>query len=305
MHSPPPRRRSRDCGALIWLVVGMLATVRAETWVLTTYNVENYTLADRMVGGIYQPDYPKPEESKHALRRTIRELSPDVLLLQEVGGRSFLNELQRDLLSEGCPYPQADVLEAADPDRRIAWLARVPPMEVRRHTDLTLPYFGKREAVKRGMIELTFATASGPFTLFVVHLKSRFTDRPDDLNSDVRRGAEATALRNRILERFPDPSIARFLVLGDFNDSRNSRGVRAFLSRGQTQITHLLPAADSRGEVWTHRYAKEDSYSRVDHILVSPGLHPWILEGRARIGDGAHVHEASDHRPVTVTLRMP
>jgi len=291
--------------ALIWLVVGMLAPVRAENWVLTTYNVENYTLADRVVGGVYQPDYPKPEESKDALRKTIRELSPDVLVLQEVGGREFLNELQRDLQAEGCLYPQADVLEAADPDRRIAWLSRHRPTDIRRHSDLTLPYFGQREAVKRGMLELTFATSSGPFTVFVVHLKSRFTDRPDDLNSDLRRGAEATALRNRILERFPDPSVARFLVMGDFNDSRNSRGVRAFLTRGQTPITQLLPAADSRGEVWTHRFAKEDSYSRVDHVLVSPGLHPWVFDGRAQIADGLHITAASDHRPVTVTLRMP
>jgi hypothetical protein len=41
--------------------------------------------------------------------------------------------------------------------------------------------------VKRGLLEITLATTAGDLTLFGLHLKSRFTDRPDDPMSAVRR----------------------------------------------------------------------------------------------------------------------
>ena len=92
--------------------------------------------------------------------------------------------------------------------------------------------------------------------------------------------------------------------MGDCNDSRTSRALAFLQKRGKTEITVLLPAADSRGETWTHSYRKEDSYSRVDQILVSPGLIEAVKGRRALIHDGAGVREASDHRPVWVTLEL-
>ena len=65
-----------------------------------------------------------------------------------------------------------------------------------------------------------------------------------------------------------------------------------------------MEATNIRGETWTHAYRKEDSYSRVDHILVSPGLASEVKERRARIYDGEGVREASDHRPVFVMLTL-
>ncbi|MBL9199027.1 MAG: endonuclease/exonuclease/phosphatase family protein, partial [Opitutaceae bacterium] len=140
----------------------------------------------------------------------------------------------------------------------------------------------------------------GDVTLFALHLKSRYTERPDDPMSATRRAAEATAVRDRVLKRFSDPATARFLILGDCNDGRTSKAVGFLQKRGKTEIAKLLPAADSRGETWTHAYRKEDSYSRVDQILVSPGLFPGVKGGAGRIHDGPGVREASDHRPIVV-----
>jgi endonuclease/exonuclease/phosphatase family metal-dependent hydrolase len=61
---------------------------------------------------------------------------------------------------------------------------------------------------------------------------------------------------------------------------------------------------DSRGESWTHAYRKNDTYTRVDHVLVSAALRPAVVGGSARIYDGAGWREASDHRPVIVTLEL-
>ena len=272
---------------------------------IATYNLENYVAADRMTEAGFRKGYPKPEREKEALREVIREVSADVLVVQEVGPRPYLEELRRDLRAEGLNYSHIALATAADADRHIAILSRRPLLDVRTHDDLTFAYLGGRETVKRGLLEAGVDTAAGVVTVFALHLKSRLTERDDDPGSAVRRAAEATAVRDRVLARFPDPSRARFVILGDCNDGRNSRAAAALQRRGKTEISALLPAADSRGEAWTHAYRRDESYSRVDLIFVSSGLLPWI-EGRgARIHDGPRVREASDHRPVSIILREP
>ena len=288
------------CGGLIFL--GLVSILAAETLTIATYNVENYGIADRMTEEGYRKEYPKPEAEKEALRAVIRGLNADVLLLQEVGPKPYFEELKRDLSAEGLEFPHSFLLEAADPDRHVAILSRLPFTALVAHAGMTFSYCGEAQPVKRGMLEVTFSSSSGEFTLFGVHLKSRFTDRTDDPMSALRRLGEATVIRDTILERFRDPAHARFLILGDFNDGRTSKPLQRIERRGKTEIASLLPAEDSRGDTWTHAYRKEDTYSRVDHILVSPGLRSAVRGGVARIDDQLRVKEASDHRPVVVVV---
>jgi endonuclease/exonuclease/phosphatase family metal-dependent hydrolase len=110
--------------------------------------------------------------------------------------------------------------------------------------------------------------------------------------------AEATAVRDAILKRFPFPDTARFVVLGDFNDTKASKPLARFARRGDTTITALLPATDTRGETWTYAYARDDSYARIDHILVSPVLIGCVQDRAAHIFDGDGAGAASDHRAV-------
>jgi endonuclease/exonuclease/phosphatase family metal-dependent hydrolase len=107
-----------------------------------------------------------------------------------------------------------------------------------------------------------------------------------------------------VLSRYPDPAKAKFIVCGDWNDTRQTRPVRALQKRGETEVGEILAAADSRGETWTQYYRKEDLYSRFDYLLVSPGLKPLVTKGRATIWDGAGSSEASDHRAVFMTLQV-
>jgi endonuclease/exonuclease/phosphatase family metal-dependent hydrolase len=287
------------------LVVGLLllaVALRAESLTIATYNIENYVAANRLVDGVYREAYPKPETAKTALRGVIRALNADVIALQEVGPRPYLDELRRDLKSEGVDYPYAVWLEAADTERHVAVISKRPFEAVKEHADLRFSYFKTEERVKRGLLEVRIAVADGDLTLFVVHLKSRFTDRADDPESAIRRAGEVVAVRDRVLERFPKPSTARFLIVGDCNDAPASRPLRALVSRGKTPIAEILPAADTRGETWTHFYRKQDSYSRVDYVLVSAALKPSVVDGVARIFDGPEIKAASDHRPVIVRI---
>jgi len=284
------------------LALGLLAFARAETLTIATYNLENYGSANRLTAAGYRADYPKPEAQKSALRDVIRGLNADVLIVQEMGGASHLEELRRDLRAEGFDYPHATIASAADADRHVAILARRPLQAVKTYTDLQFAYLGARETVKRGLLEATIATGAGDVTVFAFHLKSRFTERTDDPLSAIRRAGEATAIRDRVLQRFPAPASGRFVLLGDCNDSRTSRALAFLQKRGKTEIATLLSGGDSRGEVWSHAYRREETYSRVDHILVSPGLLPLVRNGVASVYDGSGVRDASDHRPVYVVL---
>lgn len=280
------------------------SVVVAHALTIATYNIENYLVTDRMVEGVYHQAYPKPEVEKAALRQVIGEISPDILAVEEMGPQPFLDEFQRDLKRVGQDFPFAVLLEAADPDRHVAVLSKVPFKEVRRHAKLETNYFGHKQPVKRGALEVVFATDAGDFSLFVIHLKSRYTERNDDPESAIQRAQEAEAVRDLVLSRYPDPTKARFMVCGDWNDTRGTRPVRALQKRGTLSLGELLPATDSHGETWTHYWRREETYSHIDYLLVSPALKSFVVGGRARIVDGPGVAEASDHRPLVLQLKV-
>jgi endonuclease/exonuclease/phosphatase family metal-dependent hydrolase len=290
---------------LFFFTLAWSAAVRvAATLTVATYNVENFVVADRMADGVYHAAYPKPESEKTALCRAIAGVAPDILAVEEMGPAPFLAEFQRELRAVGQDFAFTALLEAADPDRHVAVLSKVPLKDVRRHALLPTRNAGGRDVVKRGVLEVVVATSAGDCTIFVLHLKSRYTDRADDPESAQQRAAEAEAVRDLVLARQPDPRDAKFIVCGDWNDTRGSRPVRALTRRGATEIGEILPAIDSRGESWTHYYHKDDSYSRIDYVLVSAALKPFVTGNRAMIWDGPGATDASDHRAVYVQLML-
>ena len=251
---------------------------------------------------MFRPGYPKPESEKAALRAVIRAAAADVIAFQEMGDEVHLAELQRDLARDGMDYPHSAWLSSADTERHVAVLSKLPLVRVERHSQVPVRYLGTDDSVKRGVLEVVLMAGAEEITLFVIHLKSRYTERRDDPGSANQRAAEAVAIRDLVLERFPDPASARFMIAGDFNDTRDNRPLRALTKRGDAAIARILPAADDRGDAWTHRYRRNESYSRVDFILVSPGLEAWAKSLAIRVVDTPRVRSASDHRPVVLTL---
>ncbi len=288
---------------LVWIVIAA-AICRGETLTIATYNVENYGSVGRMTTAGYRTDYPKPEKEKSALRGVIRALGADVLVMQEMGDAPYLEELALDLRAEGLDYPHRVLLDGPDGERHVAVMSRRPLKRVVPHTDLTFAYLGATESVKRGLLEVAVEAGGGEVTIFAVHLKSRLTERADDPQSEGRRAAESGAVRDRILRGFPNAAAARIIIAGDFNDGPASKTMERMLARGATAVASLVPATDSRGETWSYHYAREQSYSSFDHLLVSAALKGAIVGGRARIFDGAGVADGSDHRPVGLTLEF-
>lgn len=276
----------------------LASAIGAEELVVATYNVRNYLSMDRVAVGRYRKDFPKPASETAVVRETIRAVAPDFIALQEIGSAGHLKELQTDLKNEGLAYRHSALLEAADPDRRLAALWNIDqPYRVLRHDDLEIRYFGGIVQVSRGLLEVEFADDVGKWSVFIVHLKSKYTNRDDDIQSLRRRTLEARAARDRILQRYPDPAKSRFLVVGDFNDTLGSAPMRAFWNRGDLKICQDVLCKDERGEIWTHYYKKEGTYSKVDYILRSTGFRA-LGSAEGVIHDRKNAYWGSDHRLV-------
>jgi len=261
---------------------------------------------DRQTGGVWRPSYPKPEDEKEALRAVIKTVNPDILALQEIGGPEFLQELRADLAMEGFDYPYAIHMSGADQTRHTALLSRWPAVEVVEHGDLDFKYLDRRQSVKRGLLEVSFHQLGGSeFKVFVVHLKSPWSDDKRDPESALWRTGEATACRNRIIERSYEQGVEDFLIAGDFNDHPDSAAMHRFSSRGSRDIASLVPAWDRREERWTYYNEKCATYSLVDGIFISPSLASRVEGGRGWIADIPESMGGSDHRLVYLDLNVP
>src|SRR5262249_40405017 len=110
-----------------------------------------------------------------------------------------------------------------------------------------------------------------------------------------------------------DPK-ANLVILGDFNDTKEAASTKTIVGRGKRKLVDTRPperngnpvsihaGAESRSVTWTHYYGKEDTFSRIDYILLSPGMaREWVTNETyvlATSGWGI----ASDHRPLVATF---
>ncbi len=293
----------------IWALAlaAAIPATAAETLRVASYNVRNYLCMDRLVEGAFRLDYPKPEKEKAVVRATIRSVEPDILALQEIGSLEFLLELRDDLAREGLRYDGYAIAEAADETRRLGALWKAERViEAVTHADIAFTYFGQRLPMKRGLLELKLGRGGSQpsASIFVAHLKSRYTDDRRDTQSAKRRAREAQAARDRILELFPDPSNQRFLIVGDLNDGPDSGAVGRFIAKGRRPLTRMIELTDRSGLRWTHDYRKAGMYSQIDYILVSPGW-PGMASLRGQIADRPDYYEGSDHRLIWVDCPLP
>jgi len=270
---------------------------------IASWNVRNYLEVNRWVDGHYMQNYPKPEKEKRALRAILLKFHPDILLIQEMGNELYLKELQLDLKNEGLEYPFAYVAEASDEHRHLACLSRFEPCDIQVHRNLDFNYQDARFPVKRGLLELHFKWQGDVFKIYTVHLKSRWTDFENDPGSQSRRRKEALVMRNFIRKAHETDQLP-YLILGDFNDTRNAAAFRLMSSVNGEAFAPALRLEDSRGEVWTHYYAKNGEYSGIDYILASRGF-PWLSEAwSGSIVDDPAWADASDHRMIWVDLNQ-
>lgn len=299
---------------LVWLLaatgwLGGTGDARAvDSFRVATYNLENYLDAPAGNRAV------KPPEARAKIRESLKSIDADVVALQEMGGTNALMELRGALKAEGLNYPYWDHVAGWDTNIHVAVLSKFPFTARRPHTNESFLLFGRRFRVSRGFAEVEVGVNDHySFTLITAHLKSR---RPvPEADEEEMREQEAILLREKvdaILAKRPD---ANLVVLGDFNDTKDTRSTRTIIGHGKLALVDTRPAErngdnlpnsnprfEPRNVTWTHHYGKEDSYSRIDYILASRGMaREWNKEETFVLAL-ANWGLGSDHRPVVATF---
>lgn len=279
---------------------------------VATYNLHNFRDENRVnENGVFRYKHPKSEKEKKLLYKTILEVRPDILAVQEIGGKIWLDELAAALAREGLEYPYRVLLEGYDKHNRNAILSRVP--------------FSKTIALKmnrqmtRGVLGIVVPVAGGQlFHVYNVHLKSKVSNEPDDPECVQRRSREARVVR-RVVEfgiddeklaekingaaRFvPPQNIARrktpklFVIVGDFNDVPASSPLAPL--EAETFAT-ALPAKNDDGGVFTYFNPHHGYFHTFDRLFVSPEIYKkFYVPESAKIAEFSWSQKASDHRLV-------
>lgn len=271
---------------------------------VATYNVENYL-------GLSVGTRPaKSSESKAKVRDSILAIKPDVIALQEMGNTNALLELRESLRTAGLDFPHWEHITGFDTNIHLAILSKFPFSARHPHTNDGFLLSGRRFRVSRGFAEVDIqVNPKYSFTLITAHLKSR-RPVPEADEADLRE-QEAIKLREIIDARLAATPHANLLVLGDFNDVKDSRSTKALLGRGKTGLfdtrpferngdnqPNSNPRFEPKNITWTHYYGKEDTYSRIDYILLSSGMKNEWLPAETYVLAIPNWGVASDHRPV-------
>ena len=269
------------------------------------YNVENYAplAIPGETAGSGRPG--KTAEAASAVAQVVREISPDILGVCEMGTAPQFEEFRKRLEAAGLGYRDFEWVESPDSARHLALVSRFPIVE--RHSVADLPYesHGTRQKVRRGFLDVT-VQVNPSFRLRIVgaHLKSQ---RPSPEGSpDLERRQEAHLLRQHLEEILAAAPASPLLVFGDFNETKEQPSIQEITGRrGSPEALTELRLADSVGDRWTYYWKADDVYSRIDFLFVNRALAPRVVLDQSGVYRSPIWNRASDHRPVIATLHPP
>ncbi|MCB9073431.1 MAG: endonuclease/exonuclease/phosphatase family protein [Bdellovibrionaceae bacterium] len=200
---------------------------------------------------------------------------PDVLILQEVENRGVLEKWRKNYLSRFHYHP-ALLLEG--PDERgidvgiLTRLEAVPPLNLHPLKFIANDKLKQSQISEtRGILEANFKLPDGSLlTVLGVHLPSQGNPR------EMRR--QALEQLNKLREGLPKDRMV--VVGGDFNITSEEEAQAQFFSDYMQKtwgVSHLMGCKSCKG---THYYGRNESWSFLDVLLVSPnmldGKSPWV-----------------------------
>ena len=240
----------------------------------------------------------KPRQELVRVADSIKKLNADVVALQEVESRGYLQRFD-DVFLHDLGY---EVVHYAGNDRRgsgLAVLTRIPVGQVisNRHRSFAGPD-GEMTRFSRDLlcVELLPTAASKPFEVWVTHLKSK---REGPEVTEPKRLAEVTEIRRLFEARLQRDPEARILICGDFNDTFDSKPIRTLIGDGEL-VKHFVDTVPD-GSV---TYNLDPYQAMIDFIFCSKAAAAAYVDGSYRIESQTLDQSGSDHNPVLADFRF-
>jgi len=236
----------------------------------------------------------KPREQLEHLAESIRGLDADVLALQEVETRGYLQRFVDVFLPEmgyeHIVHYEGNDLRGID----VCLLSRVPVGPVQSHRHMRFPGAeGQPRAMSRDLLSVTLQPpGKKPIEVWVFHLKSNSGGR--ELAEPIRL-AEVYFVRNMLDKRLAADPSAQLLLMGDFNDTWESATMKTLVGTGPAALT--LPLSEPKIKSLI-TYNKGEHRSMIDFILCSPAMAKRYVAGSYRSIPGTVDTTGSDHNPV-------
>ncbi|MES2307782.1 MAG: endonuclease/exonuclease/phosphatase family protein [Verrucomicrobiota bacterium] len=316
--------------ALLTLTFVTLFSQGSETYTVCTWNIENWGITDRFIGGHFEKSAMKPENEIQSVISILQRIHPDILGVSEIlqhPQNIYFKLLQERLKAAGLHYPYSATVCGSDSRIQCAIFSQYPILEQYPHDDLQYEVLrqSKEKTVERtsqtllrGLLHVRIQIRPDyELQLMQVHLKSKrpdptlVSDSPDERGDDFVRRQEALLIKNtmnRILLENPKTNL---LLMGDLNDTPRSKAVKTLIGPKTAEArTFDLWLRDWLGDWWTHYYLPENQYERIDYMIASEGLiRDWIKEKsylyRSKEGDSDtyNTYTPSDHRPLVSVFR--
>lgn len=261
------------------------------TFRFVSYNLKNWLTSSQ------NPE--KSDSSKIAIIEILAGSEADIIGLTEIGSEADVLEVQKLLKQSGRDLPYFHHTGGTDPVRHLAIISRFPITSTKQPG---IEISGTAHSMQRGILDVTIEIDSQSVRFIGIHLKSkRIVADYDQAELRVR---EAEHVRKHIDSIFGIAPETRLIAYGDFNDHIQSLSTKTIIGNHRDPF-YLTPVdlTDRNGENWTYHFGSQDSYSRIDFIMVSKSLKPHIDKSASRIIDGANWNLASDHRAIMAAFK--
>ncbi|MCA9101410.1 MAG: endonuclease/exonuclease/phosphatase family protein [Planctomycetales bacterium] len=274
-------------------------TQRDDELTLATYNILN--LYDDVDDAYHDDDTTpaKPRQQLEQVASVIREIDADVLALEEVENRGYLERFIEVFLPDmgyrHVVHFEGNDLRGSDP----CLVSREPIGAVTsyRHLRFEDEELGEQR-FRRDVIRVEILPVDGdPFDVWVVHLKSNHDGRN---YAEPVRAAEARQIRALLdgaLRTNPDRP---FVVCGDFNDTEQSTAVTTITATGPLALRSFWETLPADERITFNR---EPYRSMIDFILFSPAMAERYVTDSYHVRLGSFEESGSDHNPVVCRVR--
>lgn len=265
-----------------------------------TYNILN--LFDEFDDPYYLDENTrtKPREQLERLAKTIHTVNADVLALQEVENRAYLERFVEVFLAD-MGYQHVVLFEGNDSRGiDVALLSRVPVGVTRSNRHRAFAGAdGKPMIFERDLLQVELVPEGAPrFEMWVVHLKSNYEGRE---YAEPIRKAEAAEVRRQLDARLAADPKARVVLCGDFNDTPDSATLSTVVGSGAGAMRTFYADLSADNRV---TYNQPPHLTMIDFLLATPAMAESFVPGSYRVLPGTIESSGSDHNPVFAKVKI-